>query len=69
MLAAMSEDKPGEKTGQADAAEQQMANTGTAPATKPVRNTRPKIDRHRDARACLDKADIKAVIKCANKYR
>jgi hypothetical protein len=68
-MAAMSEDKADAKTGQADAAEQEMANTGNAPATTSIRNTRPKIDRHKDARVCLNDANTKAIIKCANKYR
>lgn len=68
-MAAMSEDKAEAKTGQADPAEQDMANTGKAPATTSMRNTRPKIDRHKDARACLNEANIRAIIKCANKYR
>ena len=68
-LAAMSEDKPEANTGQALPPEQDMANTGKAPATTSIRNTRPKIDRHRDARACLNEANTKAIIKCANKYR
>ena len=38
-------------------------------ATVSVRNTRPKMDLHKDARACLEAANNKAVIKCANKYR
>jgi len=68
-LAATSGDKADAKTGQADPAEQDMTNAQRPPATTPVRNTRPKIDRHKDARACLDKADNKAIIKCANRYR
>ena len=68
-IAAMSEDQADAKIGQADPAEQDMANTGNAPATTSIRNTRPKIDRHRDARVCLNEANIKAIIKCANKYR
>lgn len=35
----------------------------------PVRNSRPKFERHRDARACLEAGDNSAIIKCANKYR
>ncbi len=34
-----------------------------------LRNTRPKVERHRDARACLEAGDNSAIIKCANKYR
>ena len=69
MLAAMSEDKALAKPGQAGPAERDMTNAGKAPATTSVRNTRPKFDRHKDARACLDKADVKSIIKCANRYR
>jgi hypothetical protein len=68
-LAAMSEDKTDAKAGQAGPAGQNMANGGKVPAIKSVRNTRPKRDRHKDARACLDKTDNKAIIKCAHKYR
>ena len=68
-VAAMSEDTTQAKTGQADPAEQDMANTGKAPATTSIRNTRPKFDRHKDARACLNEANNNAIIKCANKYR
>ncbi len=55
-------------------AEMKSASPPMAQATEPaagmtVRNTRPKVDRHKDARACLESGDNKAVIKCANKYR
>ena len=47
------------------------------PMTKPqkpvttvsVRNTRPRTDRHKDARACLDAGKTEAIIRCAQKYR
>jgi len=71
-LAAMSEEKAGLKTGQASQglpAQQDMANAEKPAAAVSVRNTRPKMDRHKDARACLEAANNKAVIKCANRYR
>jgi len=48
------------------------------PMTKPqkptttvvsVRNTRPRTDRHKDARACLDAGNNESIIRCAEKYR
>jgi hypothetical protein len=50
-------------------AQQNMSNAEQSAATVSIRSTRPKVDRHRDARACLDLGDNKAIIKCANKYR
>ena len=38
-------------------------------ALQTMRNTRPKADRHRDARACLEAGKNEAIIRCANKYR
>jgi len=46
-----------------------MAQPSKPDAPVAVRNTRPKTDRHRDARACLDAGNNAAIIKCANKYR
>jgi hypothetical protein len=37
--------------------------------TVSVRNTRPRTDRHKDARACLDAGNNEAIIRCAQKYR
>lgn len=37
--------------------------------TVSVRNTRPRTDRHKDARACLDAGNNAAIIRCAQKYR
>lgn len=54
---------------QAAPAQDATMKTETPAATVSVRNTRPKVDRHKDARACLDAVDNKAIIKCANKYR
>ncbi len=34
-----------------------------------LRAGRPATERHADARACLDKGDNLAIIKCAEKYR
>jgi hypothetical protein len=51
------------------AAQDEMMKSENPAATVTVRNTRPKVDRHKDARACLEAANNKAVIKCANKYR
>ncbi len=64
MLAAMSDEKAGIKIGR-----EHMANTEKPAAAVSVRNSRPKTDHHKDARACLEAVNNKAVIKCANKYR
>ena len=64
LIIAMTEDKADAKAG-----EQHMTETRKAATTVSVRNTRPKVDRHKDARACLDAKKNEAVIKCANKYR
>jgi hypothetical protein len=45
-----------------------MAQTSKS-ALQTIRNTRPKADRHRDARACLEAGKNEAIIRCANKYR
>jgi hypothetical protein len=39
------------------------------PVAVPIRSSRPRVERHRDARACLDAGDNLAIIKCAEKYR
>lgn len=71
---AMPEETPAGTTGQAPQVmpeEQPMTKMEMekpAAAVK-MRNTRPKKDRHKDARACLEAVNNKAVIKCANKYR
>jgi len=72
ILQAMAEDEADAKTEkdpEANAEEQHMAKTVKPVKTVSVRNTRPRIDRHKDARACLDAGKNEAVIKCANKYR
>ena len=46
-----------------------MAQSSKSAAPQTIRNTRPKADRHRDARACLEAGKNEAIIKCANKYR
>ena len=58
-----------EQMPQAIPAQEDTAHTENSAATVSVRNTRPKMDLHKDARACLEAANNKAVIKCANKYR
>ncbi len=53
------------------------ATSDGQPMTKPqkpvttvsVRNTRPRTDRHKDARACLDAGNNERIIRCAEKYR
>lgn len=64
IVAAMSDEKAGMRIGQ-----EHMANTEKPAAAVSVRNSRPKMDHHKDARACLEAVNNKAVIKCANKYR
>ncbi len=58
---------------QAEEAQSAMSDPEAAPAMAeqdaPIRNTRPKLERHRDARACLEAGDNLAIIRCANKYR
>jgi hypothetical protein len=49
--------------------EQPMTKMEKPAAATSIRNTRPKMDRHRDARVCLQAVNNKAIIKCANKYR
>jgi hypothetical protein len=39
------------------------------PAAIPIRSGRPRVERHRDARVCLDAGNNVAIIKCAEKYR
>ena len=34
-----------------------------------VRNTRPQVDRHKDARACLKAGSNEAIARCSRKYR
>lgn len=72
ILQAMAEDETDANTEvapQAKSEEQDMMKTAKPVTTMSVRNTRPRIDRHKDARACLDAGNNEAVIKCANKYR
>ena len=64
ILQAMAEDKADAKTD-----EQHMTKTGKPAATVSVRNTRPRSDRHKDARSCLNAGNNAAIIKCAQKYR
>lgn len=53
------------------------ATSDGQPMTKPqkpvtavsVRNTRPRTDRHKDARVCLDAGNNERIIRCAEKYR
>ncbi len=47
---------------------QEMAVEGK-PAAVSLRTSRPRVDRHRDARACLEAGNNLAIIKCAEKYR
>jgi hypothetical protein len=48
---------------------QPMTKTQKSVPSVAARNTRPRIDPHKDARACLDAGNNEAVIKCAEKYR
>ena len=64
LIIAMAEDMAEAKAG-----EQHMTEIAKPATTVSVRNTRPKVDHHKDARACLDAKKNEAVIKCANKYR
>lgn len=64
ILQAMAEDKADAKIGA-----QHMTKTRKPAATVSVRNTRPRIDRHKDARPCLNAGNNAAIIKCAQKYR
>ena len=71
ILQAMAEDEADAKTGkalEAKAEEQRMQKSGKPAPTVSVRNTRPKTDHHKDARACLDAHNNEAIIKCAGKY-
>jgi len=49
--------------------EETMSKNGKRAITASVRNTRPAIDRHKDARHCLDGGKNKAIIECAQRYR
>lgn len=72
ILQAMAEDDADAKTEatpEAMSEEQDITRTGKPAAGVSVHSTRPRIDRHRDARACLDAANNLAIIKCAEKYR
>ena len=57
-----------ESTAFAASGEQNTTATKKPTTTVKVRNTRPAIDRHKDARACLDAKKNETIIKCANKY-
>jgi hypothetical protein len=48
---------------------QPMTKSQKPVTTASVRNTRPRTDRHKDARACLDARNNEAIIRCAEKYR
>mgnify|MGYP001302727661 CR=1 FL=1 len=48
---------------------QPMAKPEKQQTTVSVRNTRPRVDPHKDARACLDAGNNEAIIRCAEKYR
>ena len=72
VLQAMAEDDAdanSDAAPEAKSEEQDISETGKPAAVVSVRNTRPRIDRHRDARACLDAGNNLAIIKCAEKYR
>jgi len=71
-LQAMAEDEAEVKTEtmpEAMSKEQDMSKTEKPVTSVSVRNTRPRVDRHRDARVCLDAGNNLAIIKCAEKYR
>ena len=40
-----------------------------AATTVLVRNTRPHVDHHKDARACLKAGSSEAIARCSRKYR
>ena len=46
-----------------------MAKNSKRDIADSERNSRPAIDRHKDARHCLDGGKNKAIIVCAQKYR
>ena len=64
ILQAMAEDQADSEAGK-----RHMTKMEKPATTVSVRNTRPKTEHHKDARACLDLGKNEAVIKCANKYR
>jgi len=66
ILQAAAEDESVEQT---EIAPQRMSEAEEKPAAIPIRSGRPRVDRHRDARACLDAGNNLAIIKCAEKYR
>ena len=71
-LQAMAEDDAGAKTEampEAMSKEQDMSKAEKPVTSVSVRNTRPRVDRHRDARVCLDAGNNLAIHKCAEKYR
>ena len=48
----------------------QHAMKGGRPGTNvAVQNSRPRTDRHKDARKCLNVGNNAAIASCANKYR
>ena len=72
ILQAMAEDDSDaqtEATPEAMSEEQDTTETGKPAAGVSAHSTRPRINRHRDARACLDAGNNLAIIKCAEKYR
>lgn len=80
ILQAKAGDMPETKTeGKAEVKSEDVpeATSDGQPMTKPqkqvttvsVRNTRPRTDRHKDARACLDAGNNESIIRCAEKYR
>ena len=54
----------------ADAAPKAESSRKTAKPTRTtsVRNTRPQVDGHKDARACLKAGSSEAIIRCSQKY-
>ncbi len=72
ILQAMAEDEANATTEAAPETksdEQDITKTGKPAAGVSLRTGRPRIDRHRDARACLNAGNNLAIIKCAEKYR
>lgn len=71
ILQAATEDEPVEETEitPQPMSEGQEVTAEEKPAAIPIRSGRPRVERHRDARACLDAGNNLAIIKCAEKYR
>ena len=49
--------------------EQHAMKAGKPGTTIAVHNTRPRTDRHKDARKCLNAGNNAAISSCAHKYR